>query len=376
MSVEDSAEVPVQDMEVEKANDELTREQKEKRAAELLAAGRRALKVSDYETATEALSEASETIVELYGSDHEITYEYYYYYGMATLELGKIQSQVFNAPNEKEDNGDAQNSAAAGTSTNEKGEGDGEDSEKEDGEESGDEEDDDTMKLAWEVLENARCIAMAKIEVLKAERSGVSVIEEWQLKLADVLVVLGDHSVSDGKYDQALEDLEQALEIQKNVLPSNSRKIAQTYILMADACTSGMKYDEAINYFEKTKETLKSRSEHLETELKEVGDQEKKLDMQDELKDLEEMIPLIDDKIADSKSSAEQMEKTKEAIKAQFDGFAALMSQLPQSSEQKEANDISNLVRRPAKRPVEAAETTPEEKKKTKAEEEEGTSEL
>ncbi|ULU06022.1 hypothetical protein L3Y34_018137 [Caenorhabditis briggsae] len=314
-------------------------------------------------------------IVELYGSDHENTYEYYYYYGMATLELGKIQGQVFNAPNEKEDNGEAQNSAA-GTITNEKGEGDGENSEKEDGEESGDEEDDDTMKLAWEVLENARCIAMAKIEALKAERSGVSVIEEWQLKLADVLVVLGDHSVSDGKYDQALEDLEQALEIQKNVLPSNSRKIAQTYILMADACTSGMNYDEAINYFEKTKETLKSRSEHLENKLKEVGDQEQKLDMQDELKDLEEMVPLIDDKIADSKSSAEQMEKTKEAIKAQFDGFAALMSQLPQSSEQKEANDISNLVRRPAKRPVEETETTAEEKKKTKAEEEEGTSEL
>ncbi|CAA90441.1 Protein NASP homolog 1 [Caenorhabditis elegans] len=352
--------------------EEETVEQKEKRLAELLAAGRRALKVNDIDKASDSLSEATELSSEIYGENHENTFDSLYYYGMATLELAKEESQLLKGPGEKESGDEEQ----AGNSDDKTDEENGE-TEKEDGEESGEEEDDDddTMKLSWEILETARCIAAAKIEALEAEQSGISAIEEWNLKLADVLVLLGEHGISDGKYTQAFEDLDRALNIQRNVLPPSSRKIAQTYILIGNACASDANYDETVQYFGKTKDVLIARQTELKHELERgVDDKEKKSEFENELKELEEMMPGVEEMIADAVHSAAQVEETKKAIKAQFEGFTQVLAKLPQEAgDQKEANDISSLVRRPAKRAVDAP-TDNQAVKKEK--EEEGTTSI
>lgn len=201
--------------------------------------------------------------------------------------------------------------------------------------------------LNCDYFQTARCIAAAKIEALEAEQSGISAIEEWNLKLADVLVLLGEHGISDGKYTQAFEDLDRALNIQRNVLPPSSRKIAQTYILIGNACASDANYDETVQYFGKTKDVLIARQTELKHELERgVDDKEKKSEFENELKELEEMMPGVEEMIADAVHSAAQVEETKKAIKAQFEGFTQVLAKLPQEAgDQKEANDISSLVR-------------------------------
>lgn len=108
------------------------------------------MKVNDIDKASDSLSEATELSSEIYGENHENTFDSLYYYGMATLELAKEESQLLKGPGEKESGDEEQ----AGNSDDKTDEENGE-TEKEDGEESGEEEDDDddTMKLSWEILE-------------------------------------------------------------------------------------------------------------------------------------------------------------------------------------------------------------------------------
>uniref|UniRef100_A0A1I7U9V6 SHNi-TPR domain-containing protein n=1 Tax=Caenorhabditis tropicalis TaxID=1561998 RepID=A0A1I7U9V6_9PELO len=351
----------------ENANEspELSKEQKEQHLNELLSNGRRAIRVNDIEKATEILSEATELSIDIYGENHENTFEPYYYYGMAALELAKLESQLLQNPEKKETEQDKEEShGQEAGSTEEKYSENGDDSDKEEGEESG-EEDDDSMRLAWEVLETARCIATAKIEKLEAEREGISLIEEWNLKLADVLVLLGEHGMADEKGDQAREDLDRALDIQKNFLPADSRKIAQTYMLVANACSNSMNFTESIVFYEKTKECLLNRQASLKKEVDAAEDEEKKSEINAELKDLEEMIPGVDNLISDATSSAEQVAETTKAIKTQFSGFTSMLAQLPKESDadDKKVNDISSLVRRPGKRPTEISAENDDVKK-------------
>ncbi|KAF1765462.1 hypothetical protein GCK72_005414 [Caenorhabditis remanei] len=358
--------------EPEKENSEPTQEEKEKRLAELVANGRRELRVNNNAEASEILSEAAELSVEIYGEGHENTFDACYYYGMASLEVAKLESALLKNPDEKQRNGvSGDEEAASGDEEEKTAEDENDDgSEKEDGEESED-GDEDSMKLAWELLETARCTAAAKIEALEAERSGVQAIEQWNLKLADVLILLGDHGIADENYEQAREDLGRALGIQQNILPPSSRIIAQTYILMASACSSSMNFTDAVTFYKRTKDTLVAREEELKKQLPEIKDKEKKSEIEDELKELEEMIPGIDEMINDANASAEQVEQTTKEIKAQFAGFTTILSKLPQETEEKEVNDISNLVRRPAKRQTETTDINTDTTKKTKSAEKE-----
>ncbi|EGT44801.1 CBN-NASP-1 protein [Caenorhabditis brenneri] len=343
-AVGDSPENSVVNKEQKDVVSQSSEEEKKERLSELLTAGRRAIRVNNIEEASEILSQATELSTEIYGESHENTFDAYYFYGMATLELAKVETQLLKNDKDKElDREEEEDTCADEKATESKENGD--ESDEEEGEESS-EEDDDNMRLAWELLETCRCIAIVKIEQLQAERNGVKLIEEWNLKLADVLVLLGEHGVSDGKYDQAKEDLEKALEIQKNVLPEGSRQISQTYILMANACSNAMNFEEAVALYQKTKESLLHRQRDLKQQLEIVDDKEKKAEIENDLKDLEEMIPSVDNMIADSTSSAEQVDETRKAIKAQFAGFTSILSQLPQesSSNNEEANDISNMV--------------------------------
>ncbi|CAI2338710.1 unnamed protein product [Caenorhabditis sp. 36 PRJEB53466] len=359
----DSADLP--DMTQEK-EDELVQQEsfvaRESRLGDLIAAGRRFLKLNNAEEATEALSDAAALSAELYGEGHEKTFDAIKYYGMATLELAKQDKE--------------ENKEATGETEKKEEEEEAEQSDKEDGEESGDEvedDEDDSMKLSWDLLETARCISMVTIQKLESENGDPEEIGEWKLKHSDVMVLLGEHSLADGKYVQAQEDLALALDFQTALLPPTSRILAQTYALIANACTLDARYDETVQYFEKAKKILVDRVNEQKTKLGEDIEGPERVEVEEDLKDLEDMLPGLDASIADALSSAAQAEEVKQSIKAQFEGLTSVLSQLPQQENAaEEANDITNLVRRPTKRPTEPSEES-DEAKKTK---EEGTSQL
>lgn len=53
--------------------------------------------------------------------------------------------------------------------------------------------------------------------------------EEWLQKKSDVLLLLGDVSIEDENFKQAIDDLAVCLDIQHKLLPAGDRRIAETY---------------------------------------------------------------------------------------------------------------------------------------------------
>lgn len=199
---------------------------------------------------------------------------------------------------------------------------------------------------------------------MEHDESSKEEIQEWQLKKADVLSLLGEHGIADGKYTDAQEDLARALDVQKAYLLPTSRVIAQTYMLIANACGLDARYEESVSYYQKTEETLVARAKELEKKLLEESDEQAKSDYQAELKELEKLMPDIETMISDAINSAAQADEVKKQMKAQFEGITSVLAQLPQGDVQ--VNDISNMVRR--KRPTADIDEKSDESKKSKEE--------
>uniref|UniRef100_A0A8R1I1X7 SHNi-TPR domain-containing protein n=1 Tax=Caenorhabditis japonica TaxID=281687 RepID=A0A8R1I1X7_CAEJA len=351
------------------ATPELTLEENETKLAELITTGRRFLKINDFSAASEVLSEATELSDEIYGSGDVRGFEAIKFYGMATLELAKAENQLL-ASQEKEggsdgggngaedgENADAEGKEENGDGDMNNGDDDENGSKKDDDDEDGEpEEEEDSMKLAWQLLEIARCLACRKVDELEAENADATTVEKWKLEKAEVFVLTGEHGIADGSYVTAQEDLTNALQIQTELLPPTSRILAQTNLLIGNACSQDARYDEAVKFYEQAKETLNSKLDELKSQLADESiDQLTRGEIESEVKELDEMLPLVEATIADAVNSAAQTEEVKKALKEQFAGLTKLFSALPEKDETTvEANDISKLIRRPNKRQAES----------------------
>ncbi|CAI5452452.1 unnamed protein product [Caenorhabditis angaria] len=434
---------------------ELTAEEKATQLKNNLTSGKRLLLTSEFSKAADLLSLASQLAGELFGDDSEQSFDPYFYYGQALLELGKLEDQVFsnamtNMPTVEEGNAnndsideeqygnpdklseeereqikeqvdtalsagaekadglvepeaetekEADAEAEAEQVEGETEEGDEEmnteadaeaqgeatteaaatgdvamaegDAEAEgEGEEEEEDEDDSSMKLAWEIFETTRRICDKKLESLAEEQ--LEDIKKWTLHKADVLSFLGEHGIADGKPDQAIKDLEAALELQTTHLGETSRVLAQTNHLLAKAFRMDGGFNEAAKFFSDSKKVLVAKTEELKASLENAMEESKK-EIEDELKELAELIPEMDVYIDDSKASAEQAEKIKETVKEELESAAQVLKNLTSSSgdaSNTEANDISGMIRRPAKRPASAQDNAEEDvAKKTKSDE-------
>ncbi|CAB3404068.1 unnamed protein product [Caenorhabditis bovis] len=265
----------------------------------------------------------------------------------------------------KEASGDEKEEAEE---ANEKDEGtDGETAmETEEAEAEEDEEEASAMQTAWEILECARKICDNQLEKLTEE--SVEEAKKWHLRKADVLIVLGEIQTADGKHEDAQKELQNALDVQLKHLPESSRVIAQTYHLLAKAFRQDDKFEEAAANYEKAKNVLIAKQEELKKQVESAVEDAKK-EIEEELSEIAEILPEMDAFIDDSKASAEQANKIRETLKKELTGAVQLLTNL--SVENKEeiaesASDISNLVRRPTKRPASSEPTEDDAAKKTK----------
>lgn len=142
-----------------------------------------------------------------------------------------------------------------------------EEAERETEEPSEDAEPEDDFNAAWDVLEMARSIYEGQ-----KEDGG----DDVKLKLADTYVALGDVSLETGKYlivawkhwpnvfvekfDQAIKDYSQGLQLKEELLPISSRHIAEVHykLSMVLDLTSG-RLSDAISHVEKALESVESR---------------------------------------------------------------------------------------------------------------------
>ena len=216
-----------------------------------------------------------------------------------------------------------------------------EDAEMEEDEDADAEEDIASANIAWEVLEVARKIC---------EKHGES--KEWDLKKATVLSVLGQLSITDDKYENAIADLQTALEINQKHLGENDRIVASSHYELGVAYRSNDDYLKASECMKKAKDILVARLESL----KAAGDSE-------ELKDLEEVIKDVTSAYEDCQSSYKDSEKKKALQEKEV---KQISPEKPKENLEPAADITSNI--RKGKRPAEVEEPEKEESKKAKVE--------
>lgn len=214
-------------------------ESQKNHAEELLADGKRHFVIKDFQLAADVLSDACNLFGTIFGEMAEECAEVYYMYGCALLELTKDQispvgleekdeeenedvcvdqeensaetdkkvtngedKQATNlntlekieiAPSEEKKILEAEESSEAGASADEE--------EKPD--EDIEEDDVNDLQVAWEMLD------LAKVIYKRMDT------EESKLKLAEVLMKCGEVSIEDEKFETAIEDMTESLEIRR-----------------------------------------------------------------------------------------------------------------------------------------------------------------
>merc|ERR1711922_56172 len=188
----------------------------------------------------------------------------YYYYGKALLDLARMESGVFgNALDGVPEGEDANNSQVEDPEKMteeerdnvEKEVGDALDenfkamTEKQEtrekrinsteGEE--DEEEPSNLQLAWEMLELAKVAFTTKLKDIKKEDK-----KALEMKICETLLLLGEVSLENETYEQAVQDITECLNKRKVLHPADSRRIAETQYQLGVALGHFEKFDEAI----------------------------------------------------------------------------------------------------------------------------------
>merc|ERR1712000_696329 len=154
------------------------------------------------------------------------------------------------------------------------------------------------LQLAWEMLEVAKVAYSKKIEIGDADNK-----KEYEEKLCKTMMALGEVSIENENYCQAVEDLQMCLKKREAMPKKDSRLVAETQYQLGVAQGFNKQYDEAVKSLNSAIEILKERVKNIKKEEK-SSEEEKK-----EAEELEALIPEIEGKIADT----EDMKKESEA---------------------------------------------------------------
>jgi len=231
-----------------------------------------------------------------------------------------------------------------GEGTEEEGEDDGEDTGEETGEEAaekkgeadkaGDKKDEDdepsNLQLAWEILELAKLVYS---KLLEAGAENKTHLEE---RLVSTMLALGEVSIENENYKQAVEDIQECLKKQEH-FPKDARLTAETHYQLGVAQGFNAQYDEAVESLKNAINLIKSRIGNLQ---KVEGEEAKK-----EVTELSALIPEIEEKIKDTEDLKKESEK--EAAAVDSTGFGAVKTA--------EVKPISNIA---VKRKAEEEDTS------------------
>merc|ERR1719500_423075 len=117
------------------------------------------------------------------------------------------------------------------------------------------EEEPSNLQLAWEMLE------LAKVVYTKQVESGEGVKAELEEKLCSTMLALGEVSIENENYSQAVEDIKLCLKKQEN-LPKDSRIIAETHYQLGVAQGFNGQYDEAVESLNAAIKIIKEKTKN------------------------------------------------------------------------------------------------------------------
>jgi len=174
-----------------------------------------------------------------------------------------------------------------------------------DGEKKGEDEEPSNLQLAWEMLE------LAKVVYSKQLETGADNKTEHEERLISIMLALGEVSIENENYKQAVEDIQECLKKEES-LAKDARIVAETHYQLGVAQGFNAQYDEAVESLNNAINILKTRIGNLQ---KAEDDGTKK-----EVADLQALIPEIEEKINDTKDMKKESEKSDGA---QEKGFGA-----------------------------------------------------
>jgi len=338
-----------------------------------LVSGKRHLLCQDIASAVTSLGEACELLVAEFGEKAPECAEAYFYYGRALLEAARLEAGVLGnidtdgESEEKSEDDDDEEEEEEGEkeegdekeTPEEDGEGkkeaepekakediDGDGKETEDAAEQAqeDEEDPSNLQLAWEMLELAKMVLVDQLEA-KESKLAEETKNSLERRLFETYLILGEVSLENENYPQAVEDLSICLEKQKSVLPEDSRDIAVTYYQLGIALGFNMKYEEAIDKLQLAIGVLKKRIDNLVNKTESVDDSKKNdafYTREKEIAELEALIPEIKEKITDTIEMKEESARKIAEVKEQI-GFGSGPSQNSSEAGPSGAKPISTI---------------------------------
>merc|ERR1719481_1071182 len=199
----------------------------------------------------------------------------------------------------EEEQGDEVSSMDEGTEDEEEGTEEGTEEGKS-GEEKNDDDDPSNLQLAWEMLELAKVVYTKQIE--SGDFGNKAQIEE---RLCSTIISLGEVSIENENYAQAVEDLKACL-FKQDSLPKDSRIVAETHYQLGVAQGYNNQFEDAVSSLNTAIKILKERVKNLK-ESSSVSD-----DVQKEIAELETLIPEIEEKIDDTKNMEKESMKKKD----------------------------------------------------------------
>jgi len=326
-----------------------------------LSLGKRHLLVSDVTEAVSTLALACELLAKQFGDTNVECAEAYYFYGKALLELSRLESGVLgNALNGVPDGGDNADDSqvedpekmtederteveskvkealdfnyqtceielekAEEEAEDMDEEGDSQDDEEamEEGSEpvheekkedptpvstedgSGDDEEPGTLQQAWEMLELAKIIYTREMDAVSQDRK-----IEFEKRLCETYLHLGEVSLESENYDQAIEDMTVCLQKRQASLPADSRSIAETHYQLGVAQYYHGKINEAETSMNNSVLVLKSRISNLQK-------MESSENLAKEIKELQDLVKDILENVADHQTMKTPLtKKLKESL--------------------------------------------------------------
>merc|ERR1719500_1823345 len=168
------------------------------------------------------------------------------------------------------------------------------------------EEDPSNLQLAWEILELAKSCFSKHADSLPADSENRMEIES---KLSETYQTLGEVSIENENYPQAIEDLTMCLRRRQDLLPEDSRCIAETHYQLGVALGFNAQFDEAVNALSDAIAVLEKRIGFLKEGKASIEATKAKdafYNAEREIKEIEGIIPEIKEKIADTKDMQQE----------------------------------------------------------------------
>merc|ERR1719220_2857571 len=225
------------------------------------------------------------------------------------------------------------------------------------------------------MLELAKNILMKQSESLKdTDKDRKSLVDS---RICDTYQTLGEVSIENENYQQAIDDLETCLKRRKDMLPEDSRVIAETQYQLGVAQGFNSDFDRAVESLDAAISVLQKRVENLKAE-KESKDPAKAKDAfytrEGEVKEIESLIPEIKEKIADTKDMKSEFAKKLAEARLTLTGGTGSQEEVAGKSDSSVPTISTSLIKKRKKSGEEDGSGDSADAKKAKADSAEASS--